>query len=399
MLFCKELIFSLSICYNNIYADKRGGLALRIQEMKLQSFRNISEVKIECHPSLNIIWGNNGQGKTNLLEAISCLSLGKSFRVSSDKPLLQFTKPLFYLNATGTNEKGSFRLDMAYDGVKKKVKVNGVEKKRLVDFVGNIRTVTFSPDDLSLVKEGRAERRKFLDTMLCQISNRYCINLATYQKVVEQRNKLLKERPPKLNDLLIAWDLQLVQYAAEIWLMRYKAVLRLEELAIGFFQEVTDSSFDLSLTYQPSIGEEFFEITENTTKEELCQLLLQTFQKNRGLEISRGYTLFGPHRDDLPILINDMDSKLFASQGQQRLIALSLKIAEMHYIEERTDESPILLLDDIFSELDPTKIDNLLSVLNRKDRQVFITTTDKMDLPFPFQSWIMESGVLRKDLT
>lgn len=371
---------------------------MQINEMKVQSFRNINEIKIECHPVMNVIWGKNGQGKTNLLEAISCLSLGKSFRVSSDKPLLQFTKPLFYLSALTENSRGNVRIDMGYDGVKKKVKINGVEKKRLVDFVGNIRTVTFSPENLSLIKEGRAERRKFLDTMLCQISNKYCIDLATYQKIVEQRNKLIKENGPKLRQMLLAWDVQLVQYAVTIWLTRYKAIKKIEELSIGFFKEVTDDSFDLGVSYYPEIGEEYFEIDASTTREMLTTKFMDTLQRNVQYEIRRGYTLYGPHRDDLSISINGMDSKIYASQGQQRLIALSLKIAEMSYIEDETGESPILLLDDIFSELDETKIANLLGILDRRKRQIFITTTERLDLPYDYQSWNMDNGVIRKDL-
>lgn len=371
---------------------------MQINELKIQSFRNINELTIQCHPVLNIIWGKNGQGKTNLIEAISCLSLGKSFRVSSDKPLLQFTKPVFYLSAKTLNKRGNVRIDMGYDGSKKKVKINGVEKKRLVDFVGNIRTVTFSPENLSLIKEGRSERRKFLDTMLCQISNKYCIDLATYLKIVEQRNKLIKENKPQLKQMLLAWDVQLVQYAVNIWLARYKAIKKIEELSIGFFKEVTNSSFDLSVAYYPEIGEEYFEIDDSTTRELLANKFMETLQRNVQYEIRRGYTLFGPHRDDLSISINGMDSKIYASQGQQRLIALSLKIAEMHYIEEETEESPILLLDDIFSELDEEKIANLLRILDRKKRQIFITTTEKLNLPYDYQSWSMDSGVIRKDI-
>lgn len=372
---------------------------MEITSLKAQSFRNLSDLSVEFHPKVNLIWGNNGQGKTNILEAICCLSLGRSFRSSSDKPLLQFTKPLFYLSADGEKNGEKFRVEMGYNGTQKKTKVNGVPQKRLLDFVGNIRTVTFSPDDLSLVKGGRAERRSFLDTMLCQISNKYCLDLATYHKIVEQRNKILKDNPRDAKNLLIGWNTQLAVHAAYIWLARYKATKFLEKMTVEFFKRVSDSELNINMTYYPEIGEDYWEITDSTTKEDLARKLMSTFDKNIGLELRRGFTLYGPHKDDLSVKINNMDAKSFASQGQQRLIVLAMKIAELHFIEDETEESPILLLDDIFSELDPDKIKNLMNVLNEKERQVFITTTEKLTLPYEHKSWNMNKGIIRKDLT
>lgn len=371
---------------------------MEINQLVLQNFRNITELNVTFNKKLNVIWGKNGQGKTNILEAISCLSLGKSFRTSSDRPLIQFTKPALYIGAKGTGLDGEFRVDLGYNGTAKKTKVNNVQMKRLVDFIGTIRTVSFSPDNLTLVKGGRAERRTFLDTMLAQISNKYCIDLATYNKIIEQRNKILKERPPQMKQLLTAWDMQLVQYASSIWMARAKAVREINGLTSEFFNEVADEEFEINVEFFPEIGQDYFEIYEETTQEELTQKLLATLQENVGLEIRRGYSLYGPHRDDLSIKINGMDSKMYASQGQQRLIALSMKIAEMHFIEGQTEDSPILLLDDILSELDQDKIDNLLEILVRKDRQIFITTAHKVNFPLDYQSWYMEKGILRREL-
>lgn len=371
---------------------------MHIEKLRIEQFRNLSELTIDCHPSINILWGKNGQGKSNLLESISCLSYGKSFRVSSDKPLLQFTKPVFYLKANGIKRSGDFRVEMAYDGQKKKVKVNGLEKKRLIDFIGNLLTVTFSPDDLALVKGGKTERRRFLDTMLCQISNRYAINLTTYSKILEQRNRLLRDKPSYVRDTLGSWDLQFAQHAADLWIERQKAILRLEEMSTEFFKDIAGEDMMLSIDFQPSIGEHFIDLYEDWSKEDLVQKLLLTLSDNRNQELARGHTLFGPHRDDFPILLNDMDVRSYASQGQQRLISLSLKMAELHFIEEVTDESPILLLDDIFSELDESKVEKLLHFLHLKERQVFITTTERISLPYDHRSFNVSDGVLRKDV-
>lgn len=372
---------------------------MEINHLIAQNFRNITDLNVNFDKKLNVIWGKNGQGKTNILEAIGCLSMGKSFRSSNDKPLIQFTKPVLYIAAKGENNDGEFRVDLGYNGQTKKTKVNNVPMKRLVDFVGTVRTVAFSPDNLSLIKGGRAERRSFLDTMLCQISNKYCIDLATYNKIIDQRNKILKERPPQMKQLLLAWDMQMVQYATSIWIARAKAVETINALTSNFFNEVTEEEFLINVNFYPEIGIDYFEIHEEITPEVIAEKLSDTLKQNVDREIRRGHSLYGPHRDDLSISINGMDSKTYASQGQQRLIALSMKVAEMHFIEDQTDDSPILLLDDIFSELDQDKIDNLLSILVEKDRQIFITTTHKVDLPLDFQSWYMEKGVLRKDLS
>lgn len=369
-----------------------------IDNIRFQHFRNLTDITLECHPTINVLWGNNGQGKSNLLEGISCLSYGKSFRVSSEKPLIQFTKPVFYLNGRGVKSSGNFKVEMAYDGQKKKVKVNGVEKKRLLDFIGNLLTVSFSPDDLALVKGGKSERRRFLDTMLCQVNNRYALSLTTYSKILEQRNRLLRDRPAYVRETLATWDIQFSQQASELWVERQKAVLRLETLSNDFFKRISGDGYFLGVEFQPAMGDEYLDLYEPWDKDELARKLLGVLTENRGLELARGHSLFGPHRDDLPILLNDMDVRSFASQGQQRLIALSLKMGELHFIEEVAEDSPILLLDDIFSELDETKVTNLLDFLQEKKRQVFITTTERLTLPFEHGSFNVSSGIVRKDL-
>lgn len=364
---------------------------MKVDKINIQNFRNLEQLTISCHPQLNIIYGDNGQGKSNLLEALGCLSIGKSFRVKSDKPLLQKDFPLFYIKAEGDNIKGDLTVEMGYDGSKKKTKVNGLVKNRMVDFIGNLQVVIFSPDDLELVKEGPAERRKFLDTMLCQISHKYCIHLATYQKVLEQRNKVLKEKPKGALSMLQAWDMQIANYAAEIWLLRRKALEQIQEYSSDFFKKVTDSDMELSLTYKNKL-----EDIEEWNKETLVNTLIQTFQENRDSEFNKGYTRFGPHRDDISIRLDGMDGKIYASQGQQRLIALSMKIGEMKFIEEIAGESPVLLLDDIFSELDKKKIFNLLTTLHEEDRQVFITTTDPFPIDVSHALWYVEKGKYNK---
>lgn len=370
-----------------------------VENLKIQDFRNITNAQYSFHKNINFITGLNGSGKTNILEAISLLSIAKSFRVSSDKPLVQFTKSTFYLAADTVTHQGKIKVELAYNGKNKKTKVNHSQMKRLVDFVGTIRTVSFAPNNLSLIQGSKSERRSFLDTMLSQISNKYCLDLTSYLKIVEQRNRIIKDKPHQAQALLQAWNTQLGMYAVEVWFARYEAIKKIDELSREFFKDVADTEDDIAISYYPEIGEEFFEINENTSKEELLLKYLETLEQNQQWEFRRGYTLFGPHRDDFVVKINEMDSKIFASQGQQRLMALSLKLAELHFIEETTDESPILLLDDIFSELDKEKVKGLLKLLSKEDRQIFITTTDRtIELPENSQAWVMKDGILRKDL-
>jgi len=364
---------------------------MKIKQLLLQNFRNIHNLEMNCHPNINVIFGDNGQGKSNLLESISCLSVGKSFRVSSDKPLLSFDKDFFYLKSILHERHGENKVELAYDGSKKKAKINGDVKTKLIDFIGTLKTVSFIPEDLNLVKEGSSGKRRFVDLLLCQISKKYAISLASYQKVLDQRNKILKEKPAELKQLLDAWDLQLAQFAIEITQKRKEIFEALNPELNNFFKKISQTEDHVTLSYSSSL-----ELDSNEYTLELC---VKKLKEKRQYDIIRGFTTIGPHRDEIHILFNNRDSKIYASQGQQRLIAFSLKMAEIKVIENITNEKPILLLDDIFSELDEKKINNILSLLQEEERQTFITTAYPIQLSaFEHQVFTMNKGVLNISL-
>lgn len=364
---------------------------MKIEELTITNFRNISNLKINPHTNFNIVIGDNGQGKSNLLEAISCLSLGKSMKTNTDRHLLKKDEDLFYLKIKALIENNKeLTVEMGYDKANKKVKVNGLVQRKLVEFIGNLKVTYFIPEDLSLVKDSPTVRRKFLDTMLCQISNRYCIYLLHYKKILEQRNKVLKDKPNKYNDILDVLDTQIIEYGTYLWRLRYNAVLKLKELCPIFFAEITEGNNSIEVSYKTSLKD----LTE-WSEEDIFSRYSTLLRENRLIDLERGYSTIGPHRDDIVINIDGMDSKHFASQGQQRLIALSLKMSEFKIMKEATEETPILLLDDILSELDEKKIRKLLEFLSQNNLQVFITTA--VDIPLEglsYKEWKMSKGTL-----
>jgi len=362
---------------------------LKIEELTISNFRNIVNLRINPHPNFNIVIGDNGQGKSNLLEAISCLGLGKSMKTSTDRHLLKKDEELFYLKIKALTEKDKeLTVEMGYDKVNKKVKVNGLVQKKLVDFIGNLKVTYFIPEDLSLIKDSPDVRRKFLDTMLCQISNKYCVYLMHYKKILEQRNKVLKERPNRYNEILDVLDTLINEYGVYLWRLRYTAVQKLKELCPQFFSEITEEDSVVEIDYKTTLKN----LTE-WTEENISTMYASLLRENRNLDLERGYSTIGPHRDDIVINIDGMDSKHFASQGQQRLIALSLKMSEFKLMKEATDETPILLLDDILSELDDKKISKLLEFLSQNDLQVFITTAVGIPLDgLSYKEWRMSKG-------
>lgn len=349
---------------------------MQLNELHLTNFRNIPEMKVTFMPNINIIYGDNGQGKSNLLEAISCISLGKSMRVSSDKHLIRKNETTFYIKGIAESNTNGTILEIGYNSVVKKVKVNGVEKRKLADFIGHLKTVTFTPDDLSLVKDGSSEKRLYLDVMLSQVSNKYCNSLNKYQKVLEQRNKILKDNPQYSDAMLETFDIQLAEEASFIWDIRKKCVDKISEIAPNVFKEICSDEDALSLTFVPSLKT----MPNEWNLETLKHNFITDLNNSREIEKYRGHTILGPHRDDISVLMNEYDCKTYSSQGQLRLITLALKISEMFFIEETSNESPILILDDVLSELHISKIQKLLQMLNDSKRQVFISTVVPVNL-------------------
>ena len=349
---------------------------MHIKSLSLHSFRNYERADLALSPGLNIFVGNNAQGKINLLEAIYVLSLSKSYRTIRETELIRHGYEQTIIKAQVAKMA---TLDLA-------VMVSEVEKKRLLvnqksttanSFVGCLNTVLFIPDSLQLVKGSPGDRRGFLDVQICQIDPVYRNNLLKYQRVVRQRNSLLKgawENRSQLSQLP-AWDNQLVSLGAKIMMRRQKVVETLQYYSKGAHERISDEREDLHLIYQP-----FFETEESAARDrtytsaDLEDILRQKLKDLRTEEVRRGYTLVGPQRDDLVFRINDADLKKYGSQGQQRTAVLAYILAELELMCQETGEYPVVLLDDVMSEPDKNRQMLLLSILNQK-AQTIVTTT------------------------
>lgn len=335
--------------------------------LKLFNFRNISDETIEFSDGVNIIWGENAQGKTNILEALWFFSVGKSFRASRDKEIIAFgeQKTQAELVFTSNGREQLLKAEIPETG-RKKIHINGIKAIKASEIIGNFNSVLFSPEHLSLVKDGSSERRKFLDCAITQLRPGYVDLLLNYQKILDQKNAALKKSLENKSymDTLDIWDEKLSTVGAKITKAREKYIEMLIKKAQLIHFDISDNTEKLSLKYNSSTEEKQNE--ENAAKE-----LLKLQLDNRKTDILRGCTSTGPHRDDFEILINNIAARKFASQGQQRSCVLSLKIAESMILEEEYSEQPVLLLDDVLSELDSQRQNYILEKIGRG--QVIIT--------------------------
>lgn len=345
-----------------------------VRNIKLINFRNYMNLNIELNKTLNIFVGDNAQGKTNLLESVYICSNGKSYRTSKDRELINLSKTKAYIGLDIKKELFTKFIELKFEkDAKKRIRVNKVELDRVSELVGIFNIVIFSPEDLKLVKEGPSERRSFLDGEISQIKPKYKYNLARYNKILIQRNNLLKSRLNKnCYNLFDVWDTQLSQTGADIIIERIKFIEQLAIISNNIHTRLTGGIEELRLKYMPS-----FQV-DNLNKKEIQLRLKSILEKNIEKDIQKGNTEFGPHRDDLDIIINEISARTFGSQGQQRTAALSLKLAEVELIKSEIGEYPVLLLDDVFSELDLSRRKYLISTF--KDIQTIITSTDDIDL-------------------
>lgn len=348
---------------------------MRVEKISLRNFRNYNRLQIDFSENVNIFIGANAQGKTNILEAIYLGSVGKSHRTSEDDDLIRWDEAEsaveLVFTRQGVANKLSFRL--LKDNPKEIIFNNFPIKPREV--MGSLNTVLFSPEDLWLIKGVPALRRKFIDVEISQAVPAYYKQLLQYQRVLGQRNNLLKKiRERKATaDLLDSWDEQLAKIASYLVGKRLDAIKKLGMLANLMHRRLTASKENLHLTYQLTGIEEGL-------VPELQQWYNKQLLQNRGEDIIRGSTSVGPHRDDIILKVNGKELRSFGSQGQQRTGVLALKLAELEYLKSETGEYPVLLLDDVMSELDGQRREQLLSFI--RDRiQTFITATD--DTLFP----------------
>lgn len=343
-----------------------------LNKINLTNFRNYDSLSLDFHPKLNIFIGHNAQGKTNLLEAIYFLSLAKSHRTSKDKELIQFNSEEAYINGTITTSKSTLPLSISIAGKGKRAKVNHLEVAKLSQYIGHLNTVLFAPEDLNIVKGSPQIRRRFINIECGQISKVYLNHLSDYNKVLAQKNKYLKSR--QVDQIMIeVLNEQLAHHGSLIILKRAQFLSTIERHASKIHADISNDKEKLNVIYNPNI--KYKSNDPHELREEILVLLAENLTK----EIERGTSLIGPHRDDIGFTINEFDVQTYGSQGQQRSTALSVKLAELELIKEEVGEYPVLLLDDVLSELDEVRQAHLLTSI--RDRvQTFVTTTSISDI-------------------
>lgn len=319
-----------------------------IKSLDLRFYRNYDRACLHFHEGTNIFYGDNAQGKTNILEAIYVCSTTRSHRGSKDHEIIQFEKEESHLKMI-LNRKGvDYRIDMHLKKNKPKgIAINGVPIRRASELLGMAHVIFFSPEDLAIIKHGPAKRRHFIDMELCQLRQVYTGMLSDYNKILLQRNRLLKDLAykPETMDTLEVWDMQMIRCGIGVIQERRDFVKRLNRMIGDIHRELTGGREQLEIRYEPNVTEEAFAAVLAGSREK---------------DIRQKMTLNGPHRDDICFLVNGIDIRKFGSQGQQRTAALSLKLSEIRLVEEETKETPVLLLDDVLSELDSRRQNQLL---------------------------------------
>lgn len=342
---------------------------MNIEKLKIINYRNYNQLQLEFHPKINIFAGDNAQGKTNILEAIYMSGTGKSFRTNRDRDIIKFDKNQAYVKVEARKRHSNVTVELKLEENKKKqIKINGLSLTKNCEILNNILVVVFSPEDLKLIKEGPSERRKFLDFEISNIKPSYYHNINQYNKVLMQRNHLLRKANNlnRYKNTLEVWDEKLVEIGTLIIKERIKFTNRIGTLSRLIHRKITDNLENLEVKYLSNVPFE----REN----DIVDKFNINLKKNFEIDLNRGMTTVGPHRDDLGIYINGIDARNYGSQGQQRTTALSLKLAEIELIKAEALEYPVLLLDDVMSELDQTRQKYLIKSL--KDVQIFITTTE-----------------------
>lgn len=339
------------------------------KEIELKNFRNYEYCKEFFSPEINIFIGENGQGKTSLAEALYIMCLGRSFRTQKDRDMIMFGHNSAVVRSVVYKNERNIRTEIVLNEKEnKKIKINGIPKKKS-DLSNNILIVVFSPEDLKIVKEDPDKRRRFINREISQLKPSYYESLTRYTKILNQRNILMKSG--NINKVhLGVWNDELVKYGVRIIFERKRFIDRLSRISSEIHSDITDGKEILKIDYDGDI-----EFNENINE------LMESFEKKLNEsyfnDSSRGITSRGPHRDDLKISVNDIDVRKYGSQGQQRTAALSLKLAEIKLIEEESGDNPVLILDDVLSELDSKRQNYLIKSL--KGVQIFLTSTSISD--------------------
>lgn len=332
-----------------------------IKSLELSHFRNYETLDLLFDKGTNILYGDNAQGKTNILEAIYMSATTKSHKGSKDKDVISFGEEESHIRTYLEKDGVEVKVDMHLRSNKSKgIAINGQKIKKAAELLGILNVVFFSPEDLSIIKNGPAERRRFVDMELCQLDSFYLYNLNHYNKIVNQRNKLLKDLylNPSLRETLTIWDSQLVSFGGKIIERRRQFIEQLNDIIKEIHSKLSGGKEELVIKYEPDVEIEDFE---------------KKLKYNQERDIKLKQTSAGPHRDDFSFLIQDIDIRRFGSQGQQRTAALSLKLSEIELVKKMTKDTPVLLLDDVLSELDSNRQNYLLNSIG--DIQTIITCT------------------------
>ncbi|NBC66766.1 MAG: DNA replication and repair protein RecF [Bacteroidetes bacterium] len=348
---------------------------MRINRLKLQFFRNHEETEVQFAPHLNLFTGPNGAGKTNLIDAIHYLCMTRSFVASSDQYVAHHDEKYFMIDGDFEGEiRSSFKVSCSYSrGEGKKIFVNDSPLDRLSDLIGMIPVVVLSPEDRKLTSEGPSERRSFLDSMISQISPKYLRDLIKFRKIRKQRNKLLQEYQGPLSMLktyLEPWDVQLAETGSAIIFKRALVLEKFKEYLAIQYQSITGLNLQPTLRYE-SICDEY------DSHEQIHEEYVKQIESNFEKEAEREQTIIGPHRDEVVFYLGDIELRNYGSQGQHRLFSMALKMAQLFYYSDELDDLPIMLLDDVFGNLDQQKIDVITEALTKHSGQTFITSASE----------------------
>lgn len=361
-----------------------------IKSLIIKNFRNYSDEQIFLTKNLNVLCGENASGKTNLLEAVYLAGIGKSPRTSQDKDLIQWGKEFLYVKLEVIKKYRTHKIEIHIDNsLNKRIAIDGYPIGRVGELMGFLNVVYFSPDELKMIKESPKERRRFIDISLSQQNKVYFYTLQRYNKILDQRNKLLKttRNYSALSDMLPVWDIQLSQAGAEIIRARREFIVKLNQHSDNQHKILTDSKESLSLEYESE--------SEGVEIEDIKVDLLAILTKDREKDYNLKYTSSGPHRDDFKISINGIDVRKFGSQGQQRSASLSIKMAEINHFEKETGEKPVLLLDDVLSELDMMRQTQLIN-LTRNIQTILTCTEYNLNSDIPTEIFRIKKGEILK---
>lgn len=343
-----------------------------LTELSLTNYRNYKKTSFSFENKVNVILGENAQGKTNLIESIYVLAIAKSHRTSRDKELIKWDEEYAKIEGRVQKRMSSLSLELVISNKGKKAKVNSLEQKKLSSYIGSLNVVMFAPEDLNLVKGSPQVRRRFIDIEIGQVMPIYMHDLNQYHHILQQRNHLLKQynRDPGKNKVMLEiLTTQLVEMAVKITNRRIHFLHLLQNWAEPIHRGISRDLETLKIQYNPSI-----DVSEDMDLSKMVEVYYEKFSKIKDKEIDRGITLAGPHRDDMQFFVNDKDVQVYGSQGQQRTTALSIKLAEIELIKAEVGEYPVLLLDDVLSELDDYRQSHLLNTIQDKV-QTFVTTT------------------------